>query len=276
MRLILILLGLVLSALGCRTQPKVVATVNGIKLTEADLEREMRQTRAFYLARFDIDISAPENSALLAEAQAEALERIIRQELMHQVAAGAFPTPTAGMSPLVLKVSDEEVQARAQQYESQAGSREELLEQNGFLSYQEFLDYVRGELEVEKIFQVYGLAEQVHARHILVKTEAEAKQVLARLRAGEDFAKVAQEVSTDTGSSAQGGDLGWVGRGVMVAPFELAAFSLGVGELSEPVRSQFGFHIIQVLEKGTRPDESAFQAWYEGLAAQADIERMEP
>jgi parvulin-like peptidyl-prolyl isomerase len=118
---------------------------------------------------------------------------------------------------------------------------------------------------------MYGQAEQVHARHILVATEAEAQQVLARLQNGEDFAAVAQEVSLDTTSGQQGGDLGWFGRGMMVAPFEEAAFALEVNQLSQPVQTQFGYHIIQVTEKGLQADAQAFQTWFEQIRAQAAI-----
>jgi len=89
--------------------------------------------------------------------------------------------------------------------------------------------------------------EQVWARHILVQTEVEANAAYQLLTSGVDFATVAKRYSKDTGSGANGGDLGWFGKGAMVAEFENAAFSQKVGEIGKPVKSQFGYHIIQVL-----------------------------
>lgn len=100
--------------------------------------------------------------------------------------------------------------------------------------------------------------EQVQARHILVKTYEEAVQAKARLDKGEDFAKVAQELSTDTGSKDQGGDLGWFPRGQMVKEFEDAAFALQVNQISDPITTTFGVHLIQVLARDpNRPLEPA-------------------
>lgn len=271
-----VVLGLLLAGAGCRVETTAgpppsaqeVARVNGVVLTQADLDREMRHTRAYYRWQLGIDLDAPENAVQLAQARQEALQRIVDQELIRQIAEGLFPP---GQSAPPITVSDEEVRARAQEYEAQAGGREALLEQNGFLSYEEFLEFVRGNLRVEKLAALYALGEQVHARHILVATEEEARQVLERLRAGEDFAQLARELSRDTASGKNGGDLGWFGRGVMVEPFEEAAFALEVGQWSEPVKTQFGFHIIQVLEKGMRPDAQAFQKWFTQMRAQAEI-----
>jgi peptidyl-prolyl cis-trans isomerase C len=86
--------------------------------------------------------------------------------------------------------------------------------------------------------------EEIHARHILVPTEEEAKKALARVKAGEDFAKVATEVSKDP--SGNGGDLGWFTKDRMVPEFSAAAFKLKKGEVSDPVKTQFGWHIIKV------------------------------
>jgi peptidyl-prolyl cis-trans isomerase C len=88
---------------------------------------------------------------------------------------------------------------------------------------------------------------EVHARHILLPTEEEAKAALARIKAGEDFAKVATELSKDT--AGDGGDLGWFTKDRMVPEFADVAFKLEPGQVSDPVKSQFGWHIIKVEAK---------------------------
>lgn len=88
---------------------------------------------------------------------------------------------------------------------------------------------------------------EIHARHILVPTDADAQAALKRVKAGEDFAKVAKEVSKDPGS--EGGDLGWFTKDRMVPEFAEAAFKLEPGQISDPVKSPFGWHIIKVEDK---------------------------
>jgi peptidyl-prolyl cis-trans isomerase C len=92
--------------------------------------------------------------------------------------------------------------------------------------------------------------EEIHARHILLPTEDEAKAALARIKAGEDFAKVATELSKDP--AGDGGDLGWFSKDRMVPEFADAAFKLQPGQVSDPVKTQFGWHIIKVEEKRMR------------------------
>lgn len=94
----------------------------------------------------------------------------------------------------------------------------------------------------------FAKTKQVKASHILVADEATAKEVIEKLDAGEDFAELAKEYSTD-GSAESGGDLGFFGEGSMVAEFEEAAFSLEVDEISEPVKTEHGYHIIKVTDK---------------------------
>jgi peptidyl-prolyl cis-trans isomerase D len=125
--------------------------------------------------------------------------------------------------------------------------------------------------------EIYDLPEQVRARHILLKlatdagdeelaaVEARAREVLERLRADEDFAEIASEISDDPGSKDNGGDLGFFRRGQMVKPFEDTAFSLEPGTLSDLVRSDFGIHIIRV-EEHTQASHVSFEEVRETLA----------
>lgn len=94
----------------------------------------------------------------------------------------------------------------------------------------------------------FAQAEEVQASHILVEDEATAKEVLEKVNAGEDFAELAKEYSTD-GTAENGGDLGFFGTGQMVEPFEKAAFALEIGEVSDIVETEYGFHIIKVTDK---------------------------
>ncbi len=103
----------------------------------------------------------------------------------------------------------------------------------------------------------YSRPEQVHARHILLKTEgkddaavrAQAEDLVKQLRAGANFEDLARKYSEDEGSAPNGGDLGLFGRGRMVPEFEQAAFSLPINQISDPVKTQYGYHILQVTEK---------------------------
>jgi len=90
------------------------------------------------------------------------------------------------------------------------------------------------------------MADKIKCSHILVKKQNEANEVLERLKKGESFTNLAKELSIDKASAKKGGDLGLFGKGTMVKPFEEAAFKLDKGEItSEPVKTEFGYHIIK-------------------------------
>ena len=132
--------------------------------------------------------------------------------------------------------------------------------------------------------------QEVRARHILVESEDEAKQAATRVKGGEDFAKVAGELSKDPGSKTDGGDLGFFTKERMVEPFAEAAFKLEPGQVSEPVKSQFGWHVIKVEDRRSKPVPSfdemkdqvetylarkAQQDLIVGLRKDAKIERLD-
>ncbi len=93
------------------------------------------------------------------------------------------------------------------------------------------------------------MTNEIRASHILVKTEEEAKNIYEEIKNGKSFAQIAQEVSLCP-SSKQGGDLGFFGKGLMVKPFEDAAFELkNIGDVSQPIKTQFGWHLIQLTDR---------------------------
>jgi peptidyl-prolyl cis-trans isomerase SurA len=121
-----------------------------------------------------------------------------------------------------------------------------------------------GGYQIVKLNEMRGaertVVDQVHARHILMRpneildeaaVEQKARDVRAQILAGDDFATLARAVSEDTGSSAEGGDLGWVSPGATVPEFEQVLWELPIGELSQPIKSRFGWHLAEVLERRT-------------------------
>jgi len=178
--------------------------------------------------------------------------------------------------------------------EQMASLSEQVLQQ---LYMQSEVDGAVDEAEVEAAYEGWaadyaasGAGEEVRARHILVGTEEEAQALVARLEAGEDFAELAMETSTGP-SGPEGGDLGWFRRGDMVPEFEEAAFALQSGELSGPVQSPYGWHVIKLEERRTgavpgfeeiapqlRSDlaREAIYAELDRLRAAAEIEILEP
>jgi peptidyl-prolyl cis-trans isomerase D len=145
-------------------------------------------------------------------------------------------------------------------------------------------DLLRKKLTDDITKDIPKVEEQVWARHILLETEEEANAVYERLQKGEDFAEVAREVSKDTGSGASGGDLGWQPRSFYVTEFGDAAFTQEIGEIGKPVKTDFGYHIIQVIARQELPlsdsqyqqkKETEFNNWLTAAKEEANIEKFE-
>jgi len=203
---------------------KVVATVDGAQITEADIS----------LAVSELD----QQFAQLTPEQkrAAALSAIIEIKIMSNKAK------TAGYD------QDAEFK-RKLEFLNQRALHAEVIEKEITPAITEEAIKARYEKEIAGQPQV----EEVRARHILVKTKEEADEIIKQLDAGGDFEAIAKEKSSDTGSGAQGGDLGFFSAGMMVPEFETAAFALDVGAYTKtPVQSQFGFHVIKMEEKRKR------------------------
>ncbi len=142
-------------------------------------------------------------------------------------------------------------------------------------------ELLRQKLYEEVTADVPNVTEQIWARHILVSDEETALSVVERLKAGEDFGDLARELSEDPGSAPAGGDLYWFNPDSMVPEFAEACRNLEIGEISDPVESQFGFHIIQKLGQADVPMTSsqweserqqAFNEFLATLREESDIE----
>jgi len=215
--------------------------------------------------------------AVLPSAEITGSETISPTGVLTPTEASATPTPYPTEVPMT-----------AEEYEERQALFFETIEDEVGFSRSEFLRLIESSLLQDKVEQALKAemataTEQVHARHILVATEEEARQTMARLEAGEAFDALAAELSTDSVSAAEGGDLGWFARGTMVAAFEEAAFSLEPGTISEPVASDYGYHIIEVLERElerpleddalVRFQDALLETWYSERTSAEDVVR---
>ncbi|WFA09919.1 peptidylprolyl isomerase [Tissierella sp. Yu-01] len=166
-----------------------------------------------------------------------------------------------------IELTDEEIEAEFAEMKEYYGGEEEFNDALTYFGYnlEDIKQNIVINLQLEKLLEPYieitedemknyfdtnksylNEEEQVKASHILVETKEEADEVKTKLDGGADFADLAKEYSKDTANSSMGGDLGYFGKGKMVAPFEEVAFALGINEISDPVKTDFGYHIIKV------------------------------
>lgn len=185
------------------------------------------------------------------------------------------PTPTITLTPTPYT---------REGFETQVSQFVSSLEGTGY-TRNDLRDLIRRQMLKQKVYDaitadVATTSEQIWVRHILVPDLTIAEVVLERLNAGEDFAALAQELSQDEGSKNNGGQYDWFSRGTMVVPFEEVAFNLEIGEISEPVKTDYGYHVIQLLGKEERPvvedqlqnvKDQAYQDWLDQAKTEANV-----
>jgi hypothetical protein len=267
------------------TEGPAAARVNGQPIPLAEFEKNVARRQA-EMTQQGIDLTTPEGKAALAEMRRQILEGMIEQELIDQEVVKQGIT-----------VTQAEVDAAVNQSIADSGGVDafnKYLTNVAGMTVDEYREGQREGMLTQKMIEyvtrnVPMTGEQVHARHILLNTKAEADSLLAQLRAGADFAVLAQRYSKDTITSAGGGDLGWFPRGGLFdAALEKAAFDLQPGQISGVVQSDLGgqtvYHIVQVIERDPAralSDDAllaarrmAFQRWLDDLKASAKIERL--
>jgi peptidyl-prolyl cis-trans isomerase C len=250
---------------------QVVARVNGEAITMTEFQRA--------LARSQQEVNAADLNTL----QNDVLNQLIENILIRQGAAAQN-----------IQVSDQDVQTELKSNMDAAGSEsawQQWLTTNLF-TQDEYVESLRISLTNNQVRDMLtqdltGPVRQVHARHILVQTEADANAILSRLKAGEDFAALAQGLSKDDTTRDHGGDLGWFTQDELLTPeLAKAAFALKPGEIGGPVKTELGFHVVQTLEFEDKPVDSderrvyiaqvRFDNWVRALTDKAKIERYLP
>ncbi len=214
-----------------KKESKVLAEVNGGTITTADFDRELKNLPEYLKAMADTP-----------QGRKEMLDTMVIRELILQQAA------KDGLD-------------KGPEIEEKLQDLKKRLIVESFLKKKVEAESKVSDEDMKKFYEQnkdkFKSGEQIKASHILVKTEKEAKDILAQLKSGGNFEELAKKYSVDS-SSAKGGDLGWFGKGSMVPAFEKAALALKEGQISDVVKSDFGFHIIKLTGKrpaGIRPFE---------------------
>lgn len=251
---------ILLAVTGCGA--KVVATVNGEKITEVQLKTRVEQVAA----RYGYDLNNPEGKEILEYLQEQTLQMLIDEKVVLQAAAEKKITAEkADVEAEFKKIKDQfKDEQEYKQFLEEIKFKEDELK--GYLGQQlifnKLFDEVTKDItstgtDVKKYFddnqQEFYEPEQIKARNIVVKTEEEAKAIIARLDKGEDFAELAVELSIDPTAKSNQGDIGYFGKDAqLVDEFKDASFRLKVGEYTKtPVKSMYGYHIIKVEDKKT-------------------------
>jgi parvulin-like peptidyl-prolyl isomerase len=256
------------------------ALVNNQAVSLQEFEAQVALATSALSQQQNLDPGTTEGQAALLQLRRQILDSMIDQTLIEQGAA------REGIVVPMEKVDDELVRLIG----DNATQFDEWLKANG-MTRDSFKAQLQRQL-LSAAFQEHIVGsspaevEQVHARHILVASEAEAVDILIKLQAGGSFAALAQEYSEDRATKNDGGDLGFFPRGVMPTEIERVAFALNPGQVSGIVKSDFGYHIIEVVEKAPKKPvaeemlatwrQNTFMEWLDAQRAAAKVEYLIP
>ncbi len=228
------------------TPSDAVAQVNGISIPLAEFQRQAFDTQSYHVEQGGIDPNTEEGQQKLLFFRRQVLRDMIDQALIEQAATS-----------MGIAVSDEELATETKKLIEEVGGQaafaRKLAETNtskdAWMAMERAAMLGRRVLD-EVTADLADTAEFVHARQIFCQSEADCQQALDRLAAGEDFGDLAAEVSEDGSTKDRGGDLDWITRGSLLSPeLEDVVFGLQVGERSAVVRSDLGYHIVEVLDR---------------------------
>lgn len=220
-----------------------IAKINGSKVLYSDYIDNIRAMEKFYQSD-----SSGEQEPSEDEKSDFILSRLLINNLVAEVAKDMDVKVTGDD---IQKVADEQILPG---FESKEKAEQEIMVRYGW-TLDEFLQKIVYSIELEKRLAIKYAEEHPSNNNLDEATRTQALEILNQIKDGGDFAEMAKEYGSD-GTATQGGDLGWFSRGMMVPEFEDVAFSLNKGELSNDlVKTQFGYHILQVTDKRTTKDE---------------------
>lgn len=250
MKKALALVFLILFVAGCTKKDSdspVIAKINGKAITKEDFINEINKMPEWARGRFLSD-----------EGKKQFLDELIKKELIYNDARGK------GLH------RDKDFKDKVSEFEKMTLVRavlEKEVEEKAKLDPAEVKNFY------DKNPDEFMIGSEVRARHILVETEKEAEELIKRIKKGEDFSELAKKFSKDRGSVEAGGDLGFFGRGRMVPEFEKVVFGLKSGEVSGPVKTRFGYHIVKVIDR-KEGRQGSYEEARESITKQLAVEKQ--
>jgi parvulin-like peptidyl-prolyl isomerase len=215
--------------------PLPAAMVNGNAITYSSYEDDVATVKRYFAKQQEAGGAGAAQAPTDTDLRKGVLDRLVQMEILKEEAARRNIT-----------VSQKDIDDEYANFQKSGGGEDpsvKILDMYGWTLNQFKEKVMRPYLLQQKLAEALSKDEGLNG-----KAEAKAKDILAQLKAGGDFAKLAKDNSADPGSASQGGELGWFDAGVMVPEFEKAAFALKPGELSDLVKTQYGYHIIKMEE----------------------------